>query len=268
MKVKNRVLLTGVCAVVAAIAVSPRAVAQGDEDWCADRGNRDRGWACEVREYTLDARDRVAVDAAPNGGVRVEAWNQRGIRVVARVSANADSDAEAEDMIHEVEVLTDGTTIRSSGPRHERHRNWSVSYRLYVPARSNLDLESVNGGIAVAGVSGDIRFETTNGGVRLEDVGGDVRGRTTNGGLNVTLSGSTWTGSGLDIETTNGGIELAIPDDYSARLETGTTNGGMRFDFPVTVQGRINRRLSVDLGNGGPLIRVMTTNGGVVVRRS
>lgn len=268
MKAKNPLLPLGVWTALAAVAVLPGTANAQDDDWCDQRGDRERGWACEVREYTLDARDVLAVDASPNGGVRVEAWDQNSVRLVARVSANADTDAEAEDLVRDVEVLTEGTTIRSDGPRHQRGRSWSVSFRLYVPARSNLDLESVNGGISVAGISGDIRFETTNGGVRLDDVGGDVRGSTTNGGLDITLAGSTWAGSGLDVETTNGGVRLAIPEGYNARLETGTTNGGMRFDFPVTVQGRINRRLSVDLGNGGPLIRVITTNGGVVVRRS
>ena len=64
----------------------------------------------------------------------------------------------------------------------------------------------------------------------------------------------------------NGGVELAIPTNYNARLETGTTNGGMDIGFPVTVQGRLNRRLTTQLGSGGPTVRVMTTNGGVVLR--
>ncbi|HUG54310.1 MAG TPA: hypothetical protein VMR21_11945 [Vicinamibacteria bacterium] len=38
-------------------------------------------------------------------------------------------------------------------------------------------------------------------------------------------------------------------------------------DLPVRVQGRLGRELSTDLGAGGPTIRAMTTNGGVVVRR-
>ncbi len=33
------------------------------------------------------------------------------------------------------------------------------------------------------------------------------------------------------------------------------------------VQGRIDRVIRTRLGDGGPRIRVMTTNGGVVVRR-
>jgi hypothetical protein len=35
----------------------------------------------------------------------------------------------------------------------------------------------------------------------------------------------------------------------------------------VTVQGRIGRSVSTTLGNGGPLVRARTTNGGVRVSR-
>jgi hypothetical protein len=60
---------------------------------------------------------------------------------------------------------------------------------------------------------------------------------------------------------------LRVSRGYSAHLETGTVNGGVDIDFPVMVQGKIGRRITTDLGKGGPTIRVITTNGGVDVRR-
>ncbi len=44
-------------------------------------------------------------------------------------------------------------------------------------------------------------------------------------------------------------------------------NGSFRVDFPITVQGRIDRRITADLGGGGRTIRAYTTNGSVVIRR-
>ena len=119
----------------------------------------------------------------------------------------------------------------------------------------------------LCGVSGRIQFTTTNGGVHLSDLAGSVQGRTTNGGIHIELSGSEWDGDALDVVTQNGGVELEVPAGYNARLETGTVNGGMQLDFPVTVQGRIGRSISTDLGRGGATIRVRTTNGGVTVSR-
>ena len=34
--------------------------------------------------------------------------------------------------------------------------------------------------------------------------------------------------------TTNGGVHLEVPANYSARLETSTVNGGMHADYPLT----------------------------------
>jgi DUF4097 and DUF4098 domain-containing protein YvlB len=111
-----------------------------------------------------------------------------------------------------------------------------------------------------------VEFKTVNGGVRIDRAAGSLRGRTTNGGVDVSLEGGAWEGEGLDVETTNGGVRVTLPSAYNARLVTGTVNGGLEVDFPVTVQGRISRRLDVTLGRGGPTVRATTTNGGVVIR--
>jgi DUF4097 and DUF4098 domain-containing protein YvlB len=132
----------------------------------------------------------------------------------------------------------------------------------------DLDLRAYNGGLRVQGVTGRIELTTTNGGITLAGIGGDVRGRTSNGGLNIDLAGASWQGAGLDVRTTNGGITLRVPDGYSAMLETGTVNGRVRTDIPLTVRGDIRRDISAQLGQGGPPIRVRTTNGAVRIERS
>ena len=125
-------------------------------------------------------------------------------------------------------------------------------------------------GIDIQDVSGRTRFETVNGGVTLSNVSGDMRGRTVNGGLNVRLDGQRWEGAGLDVETTNGGVRMSMPEGYNAELTAETSNGGLVVDFPITVQGRIagvNHRISTTLGSGGPRLQVRTVNGGVTIAR-
>jgi hypothetical protein len=98
-------------------------------------------------------------------------------------------------------------------------------------------------------------------------MGGDVRGQTTNGGIDVDLDGPSWNGEGLDVETSNGGIKIAIPEHYSARLEASTDNGGLNIDYPGAPRDRRDRDVSVQLGSGGAPIRMRTNNGGVRVTR-
>ena len=241
-----------------------------NDAWCNDDGDHggDRDRHCEVREATWAGTSaRTEVDASPNGGIEVRGWDRPEVKLRAKVVAMAPSAAEAGELAGQVEVKTNGT-ILATGPKGTRRSHWWVSYQLWVPRKASLGLRSVNGGISVQEVAGAVEFETTNGGISLDAVAGHVQGRTTNGGLDIRLAGTGWTGEGLDVTTTNGGVTLALPADYNARIETGTTNGGLDVDFPVTLQGRIDRKhLAFAVGTGGPLVRAMTTNGGVRVRK-
>lgn len=260
-------ILAGLAAALQALPAQAQFRTVPDDEWCRKDGSWDEERYCEVREAVLPAAARISVDAEPNGGIEVQGTDRSDIRVRAKVSAGARSEAEARALASEVRIET-SPTIRVEGPSTSRREHWSVSFRLEVPLRSALSLRSHNGGISIAHVNGEIEFETTNGGVSLSGLSGQVKGRTTNGGLSVRLAGTEWSGEGLDAQTTNGGVTLAVPAGYNAHLEASTVNGGMQIEFPVTVQGDIRRRLSVDLGRGGRPIQVETTNGGVVVRRS
>lgn len=261
-----RVAFTNACAVV--LLAAP-ASAQRSDDPCRDTGwDDDRYRACEVREYTLSAGP-LTVDAGRNGGIRVEAWDQSDIRVVAIVTANAGAEADAKRLMSAVQVESGSGKVTATGPSTNGRQSWSVGYRINVPRQNDLELHATNGGITIEGVHGTIRFDTTNGGVNLRDLGGDVRGETRNGGLNVALAGERWDGAGLDVETSNGGVNLHIPEGYNAELTTRTVNGGFRSDVPMTVQGELSPRRGIQttLGSGGAPISVRTTNGGLRINR-
>lgn len=249
--------------------VATHAFAQGDDRAARWRDNCDHNWGderarvCEVRNYTISPTARISVDAGPNGGVAFFGSNRNDVRIVAKIQANADDQATATDVARQIKIVTDGGRIYAEGPSTRHHESWSVSYDVYVPSQSNLEANTENGGISADNVRGQMNLEASNGGIHLSDVGGNVHARTTNGGVEAELSGTTWQGEGLDLQTTNGGATVYVPRGYNAHLETGTTNGGMRVDFPITVRGSLSRRISTELGSGGPTVRVITTNGGV-----
>ena len=225
----------------------------------------DRGRACEVRQVPVRLSGRaLEIDGRQNGSIRVRGWEGDSVRVTARLQANANSDDDARNLLKEVRIVADGRTVRAEGPSGWRnHDGWLASYVVWVPRRFDLSLEAMNGALGVDGVSGRLDLRTTNGSVALVDVGGDVHARTQNGSLNVQLAGSGWEGSGLDAETQNGSVRVAVPDNFAAQLETGTVNGSIHTDFPITVQGRISKRLTLPLNGGGKTIRALTTNGTV-----
>jgi hypothetical protein len=232
------------------------------ENWHSDRVSH-----CEIDETTLPATGTLAVDGGVNGGKAVKGWQKHEILVRARVEISGDTDAQARALAGRITIRTGGGRVIADGPSTARHESWSVSYEIFVPQKMDLNLKAHNGGIHIADVRGNIEFETTNGGVTLHRLAGNVEGHTTNGGLSVELAETRWEEERLDASTTNGGVSMAVPAAYSAHLETGTVNGHINIDFPVTVRGEISRQLSLDLGSGGPLVRAITTNGGVSIKR-
>jgi DUF4097 and DUF4098 domain-containing protein YvlB len=260
-------------AVAIALAVATPIAAQSDRasrfmDSCRRNNWNDYVQVCEVRDFTIAGLRGLVVDGRANGGISVYGWDRSDIKVVALVQAQAESEVEANDIARQIDISTNNGEIRAAGPtRNRRHESWSVSYEIYAPRRTELALTATNGGISVEGIQSRMDLETSNGGLNLTDVDGDVRGRTTNGGVTARLNGERWRGAGLDLRTSNGGVTLYVPENYSARLETGTVNGGLNLGFPIAVQGNVGRRITTQLGSGGATISATTTNGGVTIRR-
>jgi hypothetical protein len=211
----------------------------------------------------------IRVDPGANGGVRLVGWQENRVEVHARVEAQATTEEEAVELASEITVTTQ-CGIRADGPANGRNRSWSVSFLVFAPASSDAELEVLNGPLSVTGVTGRMRLEARNGPISLQDIGGDVVARAQNGPLSVVLSGTQWDGAGLDAETVNGPVTLTVPANFNAQLETGSANGPFTSDVPITmtISGRIGRRFTGTLGQGGPLIRVMTSNGPVRIRSS
>ncbi|MEP7214227.1 MAG: DUF4097 family beta strand repeat-containing protein [Acidobacteriota bacterium] len=238
---------------------------QKEREFCSssDNSGNDRVSVNDLREFTV-AAGSLNVDAGRNGGVRVKGENRSDILVRACVQAWAGSAEGAKAAVAGVRISSSGT-IKAEGI----DENFAVSYDIRVPRSTDLSLTAHNGGISISSVDGRLEFETTNGGVNLSDVAGDVKGRTTNGGVNVALMGRAWKGSGLDVQTSNGGVRLLIPETYAANIETGTVNGGFSSDIASLNVERNERgrpratRINTSLNGGGAPIRVVTTNGGI-----
>lgn len=252
---------------------SPRDPSRAEDDFldsCRDNGYRsrdDRVRFCEVRQTRVSAPRQLDIDGQQNGGVSVHGWDRSDALILAKIQVDGDDADDARDLASGISIETGGGRVRAAGPSTRRRQSWSVSYDIWTPRQTDLRVTTQNGGISVEDIDARLELGAVNGPIVLRGVSGDVRGETTNGPLNVELDGDSWRGPGLDLRTTNGPVNLGIPEGYSARLETGTENGGMRIDFPVTLQGTIGKRITTQLGRGGAPIRAVTTNGPVVISR-
>ena len=244
-----------------------------------------------------------------NGGIEISSWDREEVRIEAlkKVKSSGRSSAR-EAMEHlKIDVDTRGSDeviVETLYPRSYREgEGWggvldaifggrkkpqmSVHYWITVPERVDVRIETTNGQIDVEEIHGDDRVSSTNGRIDMRDVKGFVDVSTTNGKIEVTgieggLEASTTNGGveisyqsrseiteDISIHTTNGSIDLELPDDIDADVSARTTNGHIDTDFPITVKGRQGRKhLSGRINNGGPLIDLKTTNGSIHIRRT
>jgi DUF4097 and DUF4098 domain-containing protein YvlB len=266
----SRSCLTLLAAVFLATVHQPQAAsAQATEEWCSAR-DVGRSQHCEIRQhrFTLRGSDLV-IDVGPNGNIEVESYDGSEVRVTARVTARGRNEAAARDLAGRVQLRTAGGEVRATGPRTSGSESWGVSVRVSIPARVAVNARTTNGNIVVSGTAAPVELRSTNGNITVTDAASRLDIRTTNGSIRAALGTHSMPLEGVQVRSTNGSVQLTLPQQTSARLELSTTNGGITTDIPISVQGRVSRRqLSAVLGNGGPEIRISTTNGSIRISGS
>ncbi len=214
-----------------------------------------------------------------NGKVEIESWDKDEVWLVAEKKVKAGSREEAAELFEKIKININSEEnlleIETIYPRRNRGfwdfvfgngGSVSVSYRLKVPQRSDLDIKTVNGKVAASGVSGKLRFKTTNGAIRIFNAAGLVEAKTTNGSINAELL-EIQENEDMTFRTTNGSIEVVFPEDLKADVEAKTTNGSVRTDFPIEVLGKMSKRkLKGTIHGGGARLILHTTNGSIRIK--
>ena len=189
----------------------------------------------------------------------------------------------------------------------EPHFQWDFSFHVRrveievtVPRELALDVDTGDGGVTLAPLTGTVRVHTGDGSVeaqglrgdlslvsgdghiRAQDLDGRLYAHTGDGGIAVSgrftrlelssgdgrIEATAGTGSRVaedwDLHTGDGSIQLRLPRDLAADLEAETGDGSIDADLPVSVEGRFTtRRLSGHLNGGGPPIRLRSGDGSI-----
>jgi hypothetical protein len=226
------------------------------------------------KTYELQAGGRVEVSNV-NGKIQVVPGQGNSVEVFAKKIGKASSKDLAKQAMDRIQIIdsSSGNIIkvetkvdRASGGGLFSHAQATVEYTVRVPAKADLKVTTVNGGVEVEGVSGRVDAETTNGGIRARGISGQIEASTTNGGVEVELAAVPE--GGVKLECTNGGIELQLPSDAKATITARVANGGIDAQgLNLERRGESSRRrLEGDLNGGGPRIELEGTNGGIQIR--
>ena len=131
----------------------------------------------------------------------------------------------------------------------------------------NVTVDNTNGAIFVTDVAGKHDLDTTNGRIEVARCAGSVDAATTNGSIHAELV-RVAKNQPMRFETTNGRIEVSVPQDFAADIDASTTNGSIKSDLPVATRTLDDNSLRGTINGGGTSLRLRTTNGGISIRRS
>lgn len=257
------------------------------DDW--ESNHRAKVTATEERTFEPSGVSAVDVETQ-NGSVTFDGQAGDGAaQVTVTKIGRGTTQEEAQAAMDAIEVYVEpnGGTVQL-GWRWKTHkkRNWSgeVSFDIKAPGRLNLDVETHNGEIKVAGVTGDADIETHNGEINVNAAGKTLDAESHNGEINVVFAGSSVDISTHNGEVTadlsrcsavtgsvtsmNGAVNVSVGTATSATLEARTHNGGIDCVAPLTDMKKSKHGLDGKLGSGGGKLEIETHNGAIAIKGS
>jgi|tagenome__1003787_1003787.scaffolds.fasta_scaffold20681826_2 hypothetical protein len=150
-----------------------------------------------------------------------------------------------------------------------RSTNGMASFRVELPTDVKVEARTMNGSIALAGVTGGIEARTLNGSINISRAAGPIEAKATNGSIDAVID-SLGSDDEVTLEGVNGSMTAVLPPDLEAEVQLSTVNGGIRSDFPVTTEGELSKhRLRGQIGSSSREVVLKTVNGNVsLLKRS
>jgi hypothetical protein len=200
------------------------------------------------------------------GGIRVSPGSERQVRVIAKQRINANSDAEADELLKKLELALEqtGNDIRvlakyERQPSGFRFRSWppvQVDFEIVVPAGFSTDLNTSGGSITVGDLNGQADLRTSGGAIKLGRMGGPVDARTSGGSITLdesrgpvelkTSGGNISVGrvaGPADLSTSGGSIKI---ESVASSLRAHTSGGSIR----ATIAGPLTKECSLSTSGG------------------
>ncbi len=215
-----------------------------------------------IYEATRTLEGSFAVTAAAdldvstsNGRVSVRGVEgQTSVEVIATIRSRGDSQIEAAgrtaqvvvDMIHNGNQVV--LSYDASAHPWDVRRYTGVDFEITVPTTADVSIDTSNGRIGVAEVTGILVLDTSNGAIEVTDGLGEVHASTSNGQITVARFEGI-----LELDTSNGRIEM---EEVDGIVDAQTSNGRIAFTGALaegidhrmaTSNGRIDVALPADL---------------------
>jgi DUF4097 and DUF4098 domain-containing protein YvlB len=138
--------------------------------------------------------------------------------------------------------------------------NYNATLQL-TPKAGNVSLQTVQGQTTVYASAGKVSLQSVQGLTTVTDLAGNVSLQTVQGqvtvndsagSIDVTLSGSGWTGAGMKATTNSGRITLSRPAGYQAAITAKSDVGNATIDSQTATSTAMTPAV-VTAGTGAPI---------------
>jgi hypothetical protein len=164
-----------------------------------------------------------------------------------------------------------GMRVHSNGRRDrwndDDRDDLQIDITVRLPKGLEVSAGSVSGDVSVAGAEGDVRASSVSGEVRLDTPKASrVRASSVSGDVEVRIRELTGIGT-LSFTSVSGNVDVELPKNVDADVTMRTVSGDMESEFPLVLNGRVNRRsFEARIGKGGRELEVRTVSGNVRLR--
>lgn len=173
---------------------------------------------------------------------------------------------------------TSGGHIEVDGLRGALVANTSGGHIALRDVTGDARVQTSGGHIEATGIGGGLWAETSGGHIELRDIGKDIHAETSGGGIeiegargrvvaetsggHVRVSFAKGNDRGGKIESSGGGITVALDPQVNLNLDASTSAGTVSTDVPIKVVGRVTKSaIRGTLGSGGETLEVSTSAG-------
>ncbi len=230
------------------------------------------------KDYTksLEGIEWVKIESKAN--VTVKTHNSKQLLIKAGRSYGRTS-ARAKGLKLVGEGGTDNTdvgfyVIKEGNNLIVKNLRKSRSAEIYLPADQNISVKSTwQGNIKISNFNGEIEADAQlNGSIKVHEVSGPLTANALNGTIEVIFS-KVNQNSPITVYTTNGAVDISLPEDTPANITLGSTNGDIYTNFDLAVPDKnglkaiSSKRTGGSINNGGVKIKLRSTNGNIYLRK-
>ena len=228
----------------------------------AEHSTRDRvDIQTEAQVLTIRSRSERGRSRSVDYTITVPNWMAVSIR-------GTYADVTIEGAGGDVSVETNGGDINVNGGNGFVSLKSVQGQIRLARAKGRVEVRSVNEGIILADISGDLMAETTNGSITLDRIdSANVDLYTVNG--TISYDGPIKDKGVYRLTTHNGQVAMPVPERANVELTVRTYSGSFRSTFPLNLDTDQNRRkrFTLTLGNGSAKVDLESFGGTIALRR-